>query len=122
MKQLILLSFIFLTGCAVKHKRGADVDAVIEAYRKDKPATEACYRKGLKEDPKLSGKITLSWKVDTAGKAKNAQIVHSDLANATVENCLLGHLNSLTFPAQAKFSPALIEYELDFSQGSSLKQ
>jgi len=114
--KLMILMLLVVAGCAVKHKRGANVDAVIETYRQNKAATETCYRQGLKEDPALNGKITLAWKVDTAGKAKNAQIMKSDLANSTVERCLLDHLNSLTFPVQAKFSPAMVEYELEFTQ------
>ncbi|MGE0763093.1 MAG: AgmX/PglI C-terminal domain-containing protein [Bdellovibrionales bacterium] len=112
---LVYLVGTALVGCAMKHKRGANVDAVIETYRQNKSSAEACYRQGLKEDPALGGKVVLSWKVGPAGKANNAKIERSDLANATVEKCLLDHLNGLTFPSQAKFSPALVEFELDFT-------
>ena len=122
MNKLLWSLIILLVGCAVTHKRGANVDAVIEVYSQNKVATEACYRLGLKEDSALQGKITLSWKVDTSGKAKNVQVVKSELANATVETCLLDHLNSISFPVQAKFSPALVEYEWNFSQQKSRKQ
>ncbi len=106
-----------LPGCGMKHKRGARVDAVIETYRENKAGTEVCYRRGLAEDPSLGGKILLSWKVDQSGKAQDTKVVRSDIANATVESCLLDHLKSLSFPAQARFSPALVEYELSFTHG-----
>jgi hypothetical protein len=113
---LALAGAAVASGCAAKHKKEPRLNAVIDVYRQNRTEAENCYRETLNQDPSVQGHVTVVWKVDHTGKALNARLAKSEVANSFLEECLLNHLKSLTFPAQPRFHPVEVEYEFDFQR------
>ena len=60
--------------------------------------SRACYEKALSTNTTLSGRMTVSIKINQQGTVCSAQ-VKSDLNNPLVENCVLQSFRSATVPA-----------------------
>src|SRR6478609_2120456 len=60
--------------------------------------SRACYEKALSSNSTLSGRMTVSIKINQQGSVCSAQI-KSDLNNPRVENCVLQNFRAATFPA-----------------------
>jgi TonB family protein len=60
--------------------------------------SRACYEKALSSNSTLSGRMTVSIKINQQGTVCSAQI-KSDLNNPLVENCVLQSFRAATFPA-----------------------
>ncbi|HET7541708.1 MAG TPA: AgmX/PglI C-terminal domain-containing protein [Polyangiaceae bacterium] len=60
--------------------------------------SRACYEKALSTNSTLSGRMTVSIKINQQGAVCSAA-VKSDLNNPLVENCVLQSFRSATFPA-----------------------
>src|SRR6187402_128522 len=60
--------------------------------------SRACYEKALSSNATLSGRMTVSIKINQQGSVCSAQ-VKSDLNNPLVENCVLQSFRAATFPA-----------------------
>jgi TonB family protein len=60
--------------------------------------SRACYEKALSSNSTLSGRMTVSIKINQQGTVCSAQ-VKSDMNNPLVENCVLQSFRSATFPA-----------------------
>src|SRR6478752_6654355 len=60
--------------------------------------SRACYEKALSSNSTLSGRMTVSIKINQQGTVCSAQ-VKSDLNNPLVENCVLQSFRAATFPA-----------------------
>jgi len=104
---------LFLSSCALQHKRGTEVDPYIEIYRSELSAAESCYARALKSDPSLSGSLNLIWAVDDKGQVLEPRIQDSELPNSSLENCLLNHLRQVKFPPTKKWSKITVEYRLN---------
>jgi len=60
--------------------------------------SRACYEKALSSNSTLSGRMTVSIKINAQGGVCSAQ-VKSDMNNPLVENCVLQSFRAATFPA-----------------------
>lgn len=60
--------------------------------------SRACYEKALSSNATLSGRMTVSMKINAQGNVCSAA-VKSDLGNPLVENCVLQNFRAATFPA-----------------------
>jgi len=60
--------------------------------------SRACYEKALSSNATLSGRMTVSMKINSQGNVCSAA-VKSDLGNPLVENCVLQNFRSAIFPA-----------------------
>ncbi|NUP13201.1 MAG: AgmX/PglI C-terminal domain-containing protein [Polyangiaceae bacterium] len=56
-----------------------------------------CYEAGLKKDPKLAGKITVSFTIGRDGKVSGVGS-NSDMSDASVVSCVAKAFETLTFP------------------------
>lgn len=115
MKVFIAILTLAFLGCTVAHKRGGNADAVVETYRQS-GQLQACYKQVAHGVALPAGVIVLAWKVDQTGRAKNARVVRSEIANADLESCLLENLATLKFPPQPLLAPAFVEFELAFDR------
>src|SRR6187549_159876 len=59
--------------------------------------SRACYEKALSSNATLSGRMTVSIKINQQGGVCSAQ-VKSDMNNPLVENCVLQNFRAATFP------------------------
>ena len=60
--------------------------------------SRACYEKALSSNSTLSGRMTVSIKINAQGGVCSAQ-VKSDMNNPLIENCVLQSFRAVTFPA-----------------------
>ncbi len=85
-----------------------DVGPVFKVVRAADPTFQACTAAALRVDPNLSGRLTLTWKIN-AGKVEKVAVVHPSsvheraLAGSTVGSCFQAAVEAL------KFDPALTE-------------
>ena len=58
-----------------------------------------CYQTGLRTNPSLQGRVAVRFVIGRDGRVMSAADGGSDLADRGVVNCVVGAMNSLTFPA-----------------------
>jgi hypothetical protein len=58
----------------------------------------ACYDKGLRTSPDLTGEATIKFVIDSDGSVKNAATTQSTLSSAPVEECLVKSVLKMRFP------------------------
>jgi len=114
--KLMLAFVLIVSGCGSTQKKNARAEELIDVYRQSGRRAEGCYRDALVQDPSISGRLVLAWKVDHSGKAQNARIERSNVVNKFLEDCILNHLGEVDFPKQPRFSPVQVEYEFDFQR------
>jgi hypothetical protein len=57
-----------------------------------------CYENGLRENPSLSGRISVKFVIGRDGSVATSALGESDLANEEVERCVVQSFAGLTFP------------------------
>ncbi|MCO4763902.1 MAG: AgmX/PglI C-terminal domain-containing protein [Myxococcales bacterium] len=65
--------------------------------RRRAAAFRACYERQLMAHPGLSGKLAVSWTIDTNGRVQRAKILSNTLRNGRVGNCVLRQIRRLRF-------------------------
>ena len=75
----------------------------------------ACYQRQLDRDPKLAGKLVVSFKIGADGAVLRSSIASSTLGAKDVESCVLSNFNRLKFPASG--ADASVTYPFTFSRG-----
>jgi TonB family protein len=85
-----------VTGQAAKSAGRAysDINAVIQEKL---GAIQFCFKKELRKDPSLSGKITVKFTVEASGRVTNAMVVNTSINNEGLQQCLLKTINMLVF-------------------------
>ena len=73
-----------------------------------------CYEKELKRDPKLAGKITVGFTIETDGKVSETFIEGNTMGNKTVANCITGRIRTWRFP-KPKGGSVTVAYPFIFS-------
>lgn len=76
---------------------GLSHDIIRRVMRTASSNIKKCYQEGLRKDPNLAGKVTVTFTVDPKGMVQNAA-ARSSLADENVTSCVLGHVRSLRFP------------------------
>jgi hypothetical protein len=74
-------------------------EEVVKRVQADLPALRACYADALKRDPSLHGKVTVSFRVDTAGAVLESKVKDSSVNDATLGTCMADEIKKLSFPA-----------------------
>jgi protein TonB len=109
-----------LASLAVKQFETEDSvlgDRNIESIRKvldaNKGAIYAIYRKALRSDPSLEGKVTVKLNIEPNGGVSKVELVFSELDSNVVENKLLSRIKLINFGEQNVIS-TLLEYSFNF--------
>lgn len=97
----------------------ADVDKVIKAAA---GGFRACYQDALNRSPDLAGKVVVRFVIkDDSSGPRGAGVTRASLdrgastiGNSSVENCVVGKIKSLRFPAKGG---AIVNYPFIFSNG-----
>ena len=76
---------------------GLDAAQIRTVIRDGMAGIRNCYTEGLKKDPDLKGKIDVGFKIDPAGKVKNASAKNTSFDAAT-SDCIVKVVGKLTFP------------------------
>ena len=76
-----------------------------------------CYEKGLKKNPKLSGKIVIEFLIGVNGSVRSSRVVFSSMGAPSVERCIARRVTRFRFPKPKKGS-VKVNYPFIFTSGS----
>ncbi|MBN2499089.1 MAG: TonB family protein [Deltaproteobacteria bacterium] len=74
-----------------------------------------CYERELSKNPNLYGKITTTFTIAGNGRVSEAQVIHSSMHNANVEQCLLRVIRRIRFPAPRGGGQVIVTYPFMFT-------
>lgn len=77
---------------------GLDRDLIAAIIKRNIAQIQFCYEQQLNVNPKLKGKVMVSFIITGKGSVKSADVVESSLRNATVEQCMIGKIMGWKFP------------------------
>jgi len=75
-----------------------DTNAVASVFRKQQNSLQSCYERGLKRDPKLTGKVKLMITISSEGKVRSVNVGANSLGDATVLSCMKSRVKDWVFP------------------------
>jgi len=98
---------------------GLSKDEVDRVIKQNAGKFRACYQAALNRDPTLSGKVTVRFVIKDEGGRGVVKRVSIDrggtnIGSASVEDCVKGKVQGLTFPAKGG---AIVNYPFIFSNG-----
>jgi len=73
-----------------------------------------CYEDGLRNNPKLAGRVKVKFVIDRTGAVQTAVDGGSDLSDKGVVACVVRHFGNLTFPAPERGIVTVV-YPIEFS-------
>lgn len=79
-----------------------DRDGIQGAVREAVPDIRECYAAWLRDNPELTGKITVRFSIEARGErgeVTSAALISSDLAHPLMEGCVLNVMRGLAFEA-----------------------
>lgn len=79
----------------------------------NKGAIYAIYRKALRSDPSLQGKVTVQLSIEPHGGVSKVELVFSELDSKDVENKLLRRIKLINF-GEENVSTTLLDYSFNF--------
>lgn len=90
-----------------------DLESIRKVLDANKGAVYALYRRALRADPSLQGKVTMKLTIEPDGRVSDISIVNSELAAPELENKLLARVAMINFGAQ-NVSQTQLEYAFNF--------
>jgi TonB family protein len=72
--------------------------AVNGVVRSHVSAIRYCYEVEVQRAPNLRGRVTLTWRISSAGAVSSARVGNSSLGNARVEGCMVRQVRRWRFP------------------------
>lgn len=73
-----------------------------------------CYEKELSKNPKLKGRVVVSFVIQPSGNTTSVSIRTTSMKNAAVESCLLRQVKRMVFPKPAGGGIVRVNYPLVF--------
>jgi Ca-activated chloride channel homolog len=92
-----------------------DRGLISEVIKRHMNQIRYCYQRELQQDPGLAGKVVMKFTVGADGAVSSAEVETSTLGSATVEGCILGRFQRMTFPVPAGSGVVVVRYPLVFS-------
>jgi len=92
---------------------GRDVESIRKVLDRNKGAFYTIYRRALRKDPSLEGKVEMLIVVAPNGRVENCSIVSSELNNPKLERKLLARVKLINFGAQ-NVDQTSINYSFNF--------
>jgi hypothetical protein len=90
-----------------------DTESIRKVLDANKGAIYAIYRKALRSDPSLQGKLTVNLQIEANGSVSNVKLIFSELGYPDVENKLLNRIRLINFGDQA-VTQTLLDYSFNF--------
>lgn len=90
-----------------------DVESIRKVLDANKGAIYAIYRKALRSDPSLQGKVTVNLQIEPNGALSAVKLVFSELDSAQVESKLLNRIRLINFGEQ-QVTQTLLDYSFNF--------
>jgi protein TonB len=90
-----------------------DTESIRKVLDANKGAIYAIYRKALRSDPSLQGKLTVNLQIEPNGSVSAVKLVFSELDSQTVENKLLRRIKLINFGEQS-VTATMLDYSFNF--------
>ena len=90
-----------------------DTESIRKVLDANKGAIYAIYRKALRSDPSLQGKLTVNLQIEPNGSVSQVKLVFSELASVEVEKKLLNRIRLINFGNQ-QVTQTLLDYSFNF--------
>lgn len=90
-----------------------DIESIRKVLDANKGAIYAIYRRALRSDPSLQGKLTVKLSIDPAGAVSAVELVFSELDSTEVEQKLLKRISLVNFGEQS-VTQTFLEYSFNF--------
>ncbi|WP_339719047.1 AgmX/PglI C-terminal domain-containing protein [uncultured Paraglaciecola sp.] len=90
-----------------------ETESIRRVLDANKGAIYAIYRKALRSDPSLQGKLTVNLQIEPDGSVSTVKLVFSELNSAEVENKLLNRIRLINFGEQA-VTQTILDYSFNF--------
>ncbi|MFT2089979.1 AgmX/PglI C-terminal domain-containing protein [Paraglaciecola sp. 2405UD69-4] len=90
-----------------------DIESIRKTLDANKGAIYAIYRRALRSDPSLEGKLTVNLTIEPNGSVSDIKLVFSELESATLEGKLLNRIKLINFGEQA-VTQTLLDYSFNF--------
>lgn len=86
-------------------------------FKSNQGDLQACYETYLKSEPKVDeGAVTVHWRIGHDGQPEFLKLVHSDLQDATFNDCVLSKIKSSRFAE--RHGGALVAHTFNFHRKS----
>jgi len=90
-----------------------DTESIRKVLDANKGAIYAIYRKALRSDPSLQGKLTVNLKIEPNGSVSTVKLVFSELGSPEVEKKLLNRIRLINF-GELQVTQTLLDYSFNF--------
>lgn len=90
-----------------------DIEQIRKVLDANKGAVYALYRRALRQNPDLEGKVTVSLTIEPSGSLSSVTLVSSELEDEELENKLLARIRMINFGA-ADVAQTKLEYAFNF--------
>jgi hypothetical protein len=90
-----------------------ETESIRKVLDANKGAIYAIYRKALRSDPSLQGKVTVKLSIEPNGTVSKIELVFSELDSKEVENKLLNRIKLINFGEQS-VTKTLLDYSFNF--------
>jgi protein TonB len=90
-----------------------DTESIRKVLDANKGAIYAIYRKALRSDPSLQGKLTVNLQIEPNGSVSTVKLVFSELGSPDVEKKLLNRMRLINFGEQ-QVTQTLLDYSFNF--------
>lgn len=90
-----------------------ETESIRKVLDANKGAIYAIYRKALRSDPSLQGKVTVKLSIEPNGAVSKIELVFSELDSKEVENKLLSRIKLINF-GELKVTTTILDYSFNF--------
>jgi hypothetical protein len=90
-----------------------ETESIRKVLDANKGAIYAIYRKALRSDPSLQGKVTVKLSIEPNGTVSKIELVFSELDSKGVENKLLNRIKLINFGEQS-VTTTVLDYSFNF--------
>ncbi|MFT4939594.1 MAG: protein TonB [Paraglaciecola sp.] len=90
-----------------------DIESIRKVLDANKGAIYAIYRRALRKDPSLEGKVTVNLQIDPNGAVTDIKLVFSEFESPALEQKLLSRIRLVNFGPQ-QVTPTSLDYSFNF--------
>jgi outer membrane biosynthesis protein TonB len=94
-------AFVKSTEAIIK-KGGIDEKGVHMALRRREQSIQQCYKRALKTNVKLKGKIMIEWHIDESGRVVSISVLQNTIGDKSLADCVLDIISRIRFPKAQK--------------------
>ena len=82
-------------------------------FDQNKGAIDSLYRRALRKDPTLEGRVTVEVLIDPSGAVSECKIIESELEDEKLEKRLVTRISLIQF-GEKRVQPQRVQYSFDF--------